>query len=421
MDDLYRDYILEHYRRPHNFGVIDDPTASFEGSNPLCGDRITMQLGIENGVVERVGFTGRGCAISQASASLLTDEIKGKPVAEVAAFRADDLLDLLGIDISPARLKCAMLSHETLHKALAETDARRARPRAQPHDGRPRALLRVSPAGLAGSPFVALLSSRPAGVQPAARRPSGAPTAHATHLCRPPARGPRRRSARSPPSEVERPARRRRRPSSTSARTAEWEQGHLPGALHISKSYVEQQIEGAVPDRDAPVVLYCAGGVRSLFAAQTLEQLGYTNVASMSGGFQAWKSAGLPWEAPVVLTAEQKQRYSRHLLIPEVGSAGQARLLGSKALFIGAGGLGSPGGALSRGRRRRHDRDRRLRRRRPVQPPAPDPPHERPDRRAEGRVGPQDDQRPEPGRERSSPTRRCSSPTTSTGSSPATT
>jgi nitrogen fixation NifU-like protein len=122
MDDLYRDYILEHYRRPHNFGVIEDATASFEGSNPLCGDRITMQLGIENGVVERVGFTGRGCAISQASASLLTDEIKGKPVAEVEAFRADDLLDLLGIDISPARLKCAMLSHETLHKALAETE-----------------------------------------------------------------------------------------------------------------------------------------------------------------------------------------------------------------------------------------------------------------------------------------------------------
>jgi nitrogen fixation NifU-like protein len=122
MDDLYRDYILEHYRRPHNFGVIEGATASYEGSNPLCGDRITMQLGIENGVVERVGFTGRGCAISQASASLLTDEIKGKPVADVAAFRADDLLDLLGIDISPARLKCAMLSHETLHNALAESE-----------------------------------------------------------------------------------------------------------------------------------------------------------------------------------------------------------------------------------------------------------------------------------------------------------
>ena len=120
MDDLYRDYILEHYRRPHNFGVIDDPTASFEGSNPLCGDRITLQLGIRDGVVERVGFTGRGCAISQASASLLTDEIKGKPLDEVAAIRADDLLDLLGIDISPARLECAMLSHDSLQHVLGD-------------------------------------------------------------------------------------------------------------------------------------------------------------------------------------------------------------------------------------------------------------------------------------------------------------
>ena len=123
---------------------------------------------------------------------------------------------------------------------------------------------------------------------------------------------------------------------------SEWEQGHLPGANHISKSYIEQQIEGAVPDRDTPVILYCAGGVRSLFAAQTLAEMGYTNVASMAGGFQAWKGAGLEFETPVVLSAEQKQRYSRHLLIPEVGSAGQAKLLGSRALLIGAGGLGSP-------------------------------------------------------------------------------
>ncbi|TMC62380.1 MAG: iron-sulfur cluster assembly scaffold protein [Chloroflexi bacterium] len=126
MDDLYRDYILEHYRRPHNFGVIADPSASHEGANPLCGDRITMMLGVRDGVVERVGFTGRGCAISQASASLLTDEIKGKPVADVAALRGDDVLDLLGIDISPARLKCAMLSLDTLREALGDLDAAKA-------------------------------------------------------------------------------------------------------------------------------------------------------------------------------------------------------------------------------------------------------------------------------------------------------
>lgn len=122
----------------------------------------------------------------------------------------------------------------------------------------------------------------------------------------------------------------------------EWEEGHLPGALHISKSYLEQRIEAAVADRDAPVVLYCAGGIRSLFAAQTLAEMGYTDVASMSGGFQGWKSEGRPWRTPVVLSQQQKQRYSRHLLIPEVGIEGQARLLDSKVLLIGAGGLGSP-------------------------------------------------------------------------------
>src|SRR6187431_83157 len=123
---------------------------------------------------------------------------------------------------------------------------------------------------------------------------------------------------------------------------SEWEQGHLPGATHVSKSYIEQQIEGVAPNRDQPLVLYCAGGVRSLFAAQTLADMGYTDVSSMSGGFQSWKGAGFDFVTPVVLTAEQKQRYSRHLLIPEVGTAGQAKLLGSKALLIGAGGLGSP-------------------------------------------------------------------------------
>jgi nitrogen fixation protein NifU and related proteins len=122
MDDLYRDYILEHSRRPHNFGVLEAPTVSHEGANPLCGDRITMQLGIRDGKVAEVAFTGRGCAISQASASLLTDEVKGMTVDAATAYRADELLDLLGIEISPARLKCAMLSLETLTAALADAD-----------------------------------------------------------------------------------------------------------------------------------------------------------------------------------------------------------------------------------------------------------------------------------------------------------
>ena len=124
MDDLYRDYILEHYRQPHNFGVIEEPSATYEGANPLCGDRITMQLGVKDGVVEEIGFTGRGCAISQASASLLTDEVKGKPVEAVAGIEATDVLDLLGIDISPARLKCAMLSFDSLQHLLADIGAK---------------------------------------------------------------------------------------------------------------------------------------------------------------------------------------------------------------------------------------------------------------------------------------------------------
>ncbi len=122
MDDLYRDYILEHYRHPHNFGVLDSPTASYEGSNPLCGDRITMMLGISDGVVQEVAFTGRGCAISQASASLLTDEIKGKTVEEIEKLTPEDVLELIGVEISPARLKCALLSLDTLTHALTDED-----------------------------------------------------------------------------------------------------------------------------------------------------------------------------------------------------------------------------------------------------------------------------------------------------------
>jgi nitrogen fixation protein NifU and related proteins len=123
MDDLYRDYILEHYRRPHNFGQLDAATATQEGANPLCGDRITLQLRVRGDVIDGVAFTGRGCAISQASASLLTDEIKGKSVDAANAMKAGDVLDLLGIDISPARMKCALLSLETMQGALGASPA----------------------------------------------------------------------------------------------------------------------------------------------------------------------------------------------------------------------------------------------------------------------------------------------------------
>jgi len=121
MDDLYRDEILEHYRNPHNFGTLESPTTAKEGANPLCGDRITLMLGInEEGMVEEVAFTGRGCAISQASASMLTDEIKGKPLSEIAKMGRQEVLDNLGIEISPARMKCAMLSLDTLKSAVSD-------------------------------------------------------------------------------------------------------------------------------------------------------------------------------------------------------------------------------------------------------------------------------------------------------------
>src|SRR5882724_9252777 len=122
----------------------------------------------------------------------------------------------------------------------------------------------------------------------------------------------------------------------------ETDAGMLPGAKPVPRGFLELRIEETVPDRGADLVLYCAGGTRSLLAARTLKNMGYTRVRSLAGGFSAWKSAGLPVETPVRLTDAQRARYSRHLIIPEVGEAGQAKLLKSKVLLIGAGGLGSP-------------------------------------------------------------------------------
>ena len=123
----------------------------------------------------------------------------------------------------------------------------------------------------------------------------------------------------------------------------EWSAGHIPGAMHVPKSYLESRIEGAVPDRGQHVVLYCASGNRSAWAARTLiEDLGYEHVESMTGGFTLWKDRGYEVETPRTLTAEQRERYSRHLLLPEVGMDGQQKLLDAKVLLLGAGGLGSP-------------------------------------------------------------------------------
>jgi sulfur-carrier protein adenylyltransferase/sulfurtransferase len=125
--------------------------------------------------------------------------------------------------------------------------------------------------------------------------------------------------------------------------TEEFGAGHIPGAKHVPRGYLESRIEGAVPDRSKHVILYCASGNRSAYAARTLaEDLGYEHVESMRGGITLWKDRGYDVEVPRTLTAEQRERYSRHLLLPEVGIEGQQKLLDAKVLLLGAGGLGSP-------------------------------------------------------------------------------
>jgi molybdopterin/thiamine biosynthesis adenylyltransferase/rhodanese-related sulfurtransferase len=122
----------------------------------------------------------------------------------------------------------------------------------------------------------------------------------------------------------------------------EWVEGHIPGAVHVPRGHLESRIEQVAPDRARPVLLYCAAGNRSAFAARALEELGYESVSSLAGGFTDWKRNGFPVQLPQSLDAPKRQRYSRHLLIPEVGEEGQLKLLDSRVLLIGAGGLGSP-------------------------------------------------------------------------------
>lgn len=122
----------------------------------------------------------------------------------------------------------------------------------------------------------------------------------------------------------------------------EYRQGYVPGAISVPRGFLEMRIEEAVPDKNVPVIAYCAGGVRSLLAGRILKELGYRDVVSVRGGFTAWKNQGLPIQEDRAFTQEQQIRYSRHFLLPEVGEAGQAKLLEAKVLCVGAGGLGSP-------------------------------------------------------------------------------
>jgi molybdopterin/thiamine biosynthesis adenylyltransferase/rhodanese-related sulfurtransferase len=122
----------------------------------------------------------------------------------------------------------------------------------------------------------------------------------------------------------------------------EYEQGAIPGSMHIPRGTLETNIEMRIPDHRTPLVVFCAGGTRSAFAAKTLNELGYDDVVSVMGGFNQWKDEGRDWKIPAALTAEQRNRYKRHLLLPEVGETGQQELLNAKVLLLGAGGLGSP-------------------------------------------------------------------------------
>jgi molybdopterin/thiamine biosynthesis adenylyltransferase/rhodanese-related sulfurtransferase len=124
----------------------------------------------------------------------------------------------------------------------------------------------------------------------------------------------------------------------------EWMEGFIPGAQWIPRGFLELRIEDKIPEKSAAVVLYCAGGTRSALAARSLEELGYSNVSSLAGGFSAWKRAGLDFDRPFVMTQDQSLRYARHTMLPEVGEDGQKRLLQAKVLCLGAGGLGSPAG-----------------------------------------------------------------------------
>src|SRR5262245_14668990 len=124
----------------------------------------------------------------------------------------------------------------------------------------------------------------------------------------------------------------------------EWDEGHLPGATFLPRGFLEVRVEKAVPEREKPLIVYCAGGTRSAFAAKTLQDLGYKDVGSMAGGYGEWKNAGMSVVVPEKLNKNRLARYSRHLKIPEIGEAGQLKLLSSKVLLVGAGGLGSPSG-----------------------------------------------------------------------------
>ena len=120
LDDLYREVILDHYQHPRNYGTLENPDISAQDSNPLCGDEIRMDLKLKDGVIEKVRFSGQGCSISKAAASMLTEAVEGKPIEEVKKMNREDILEMLGIDLGPVRLKCALLGLKALKVGIYE-------------------------------------------------------------------------------------------------------------------------------------------------------------------------------------------------------------------------------------------------------------------------------------------------------------
>ena len=297
-------------------------------------------LGIRDGTVADVAFTGRGCAISQACASLLTDEIKGKPVDEVAQLTSQDVLDLLGIEISPARLKCALLSLDTLEHALAEADG----------EDRSSAHRRSRLTHDAQRPIPSMLREARWSIREVS--PAEAELIQQTQ-----------------PDAVVVDVR----------ETVEWDEGHIPGAVHVPRGYLESRDRGGrARPRHAGRPLLRRRRPLGARREDARARWATPNVDSHdAAASRPWKSQGLRWTTPPKLTAEQKSRYSRHLLIPEVGAEGP----GEAARLEGAAHRRRrprlAGGALPRRGGRRHDRHRRLRHRRPVEPPAPGHPHRR--------------------------------------------